>query len=109
MFRLTMMMYLVATATSCSASKNNGQKTLEPIYGIEFTQSSIKLLISSNGCTTAGSFEIRQNHATISVVRIKGDFCRRRSFVTWIDLPFAAEPGPLSVKNKFLSHSSLEK
>ena len=56
--------------------KEQRPKTLEPIYGIEFTQSSIKLLISSNGCTTAGSFEIRQNHAAISVVRIKGDLCR---------------------------------
>ena len=70
-------------------------QTLEPLYGIQFSEKHLIIKVKSNGCTQAESFQIEteDNEAGmhLSIVRKKIDQCRAMPHIIELALTFNIE------------------
>lgn len=66
--------------TSCSATANSKKPTMEPLHSVSISTSSLKISVTSNGCTKQEHFDFVIEPGEVnqlSVVRTKYDGCRR--------------------------------
>ncbi len=77
-----------------------GDTQLETLYGIGFHPGQISVLVDSNGCTDASSFNLQVDEHELHITRTSEDLCRRKTFRTWIKLP-SRHTGILTLANPF--------
>jgi hypothetical protein len=70
-------------------------QTLEPLYGIQFSEKYLAIKVKSNGCTRAGNFQIETQEGEtgihLSIVREKIDQCRAMPHIVDLNLAFNIE------------------
>lgn len=60
---------------------------VEPLYGISVGESTIKIKVTSNGCTTEKDFELMIRHHRLVITRTKMDNCRARAKLVELIFP----------------------
>jgi len=98
-------MPLVGCAASNTQLQGNTQSTnkvsLEKIYGLEIQGKTLKLKVMSNGCTKAKSFNLIWQNESLTVHRLKPDYCRRMSHEIWLQFNIPQTTSEFTVSNRF--------
>jgi len=100
---------LVIPLIGCAASNTQlqGNKlptskiSLEKIYGLDIQGKTLKLKVMSNGCTKVKSFNLIWQSDSLTVHRLKPDYCRRMPHEIWLQFNIPKKISEFTIKNRF--------
>jgi hypothetical protein len=76
-------------------------ETVETLYALATQGKAVEVQVMSNGCTSLGSFQLRWQGDKVSIMRIKPDLCRKRSFKKSITFVLPKRINNFQVVNHF--------
>lgn len=89
---LTVLSIIMMTTGGCLATTKVEKPHVEPLHGASLTGSSLRFVVTSNGCTQLEHFGIVMQHGNIpqlTVVRKKQDNCRRKRRALEFEYPLS--------------------
>lgn len=95
---------MVFISLSCSALMlgcNANANKLPVIHGVEAGFHTIKVQVTSNGCTSKESFKLHWQQNKLTLERIKPDNCRRMPHKKWLEFNLPEAVKSVYIANEF--------
>ena len=84
-----------------NANANINIDELAVIHGVEVSPNTIKVQVTSNGCTSKESFKLHWQQNKLTLERIKPDNCRRMPHKKWLEFNLPEAVKSVYIVNEF--------